>query len=441
MDPQSPFSKEGQAMIELVSSQEYEETLENFFGFRETPFGVTPDPRFFYSNPQYLEGLAALVYGVKGKKGFILLTGEIGTGKTILLRKLTRQLEGGVKFVFVSSSHLTSYGLVDLMVHDLGLTNGNKEKNRLEMVQELHEYLIAEVKQGHTVSLLIDEGQNLSDEALEGLCTLSNLETDEQKLLQIVLVGQPELASKLSKSSLRRIKQRIAIHYRLHSLNTVAEVENYIRHRLHIAGYDGPDIFNKEAIESIWYYSAGTPRLINIICDNALSAAREAGKKKVSAYMVMKAANLLLLERGVEGGKFGAPENGISKAKAPAPKSNPRKIETSTNEKKTNDIELAPAVEDTPELIIPNRTPEASVSPHFFDYMSRIAIAAMGPMAQLVIRDQISALGESRDAFPQKRIGDLIELVSREILNETMRSRFHKMMFQEIDALKTVRLW
>src|SRR5882724_7182532 len=116
-------------MIELLSSQEDEETIESYFGFRETPFGVTPDPRFFYGNPLYLEGLAALVYGVKAKKGFILLTGEIGTGKTILLRKLTRQLEGGVKFVFVSSSHLTSYGLVDLMVQELGLINGNREKN------------------------------------------------------------------------------------------------------------------------------------------------------------------------------------------------------------------------------------------------------------------------------------------------------------------------
>ena len=135
------------------------------------------------------------------------------------------------------------------------------------MMQELHRHLVEQSAVGHRIALLIDEGQNLSDEALEGLCTLSNLETDEEKLLQIVLVGQPELAAKLTKPSLRRIKQRIAIHYRLHSLHTIGEVKNYIRHRLRVAGYDGPDIFNREAVESIWYYSAGTPRLINIVCE------------------------------------------------------------------------------------------------------------------------------------------------------------------------------
>ena len=186
-------------MIDLLSLQENEGTFENYFGFRETPFGVTPDPRFFYSHPLYLEGLAALVYGIKAKKGLMLLTGEVGTGKTILLRKLMRQLETTVQFVFISSSHITSYGLVELMIQDLGIAN--REKNRLEMIHELNEHLLQQLKKGHTVALLIDEGQNLSDDALEGLCSLSNLETEEEKLLQIVLVGQPELATRLTKSS------------------------------------------------------------------------------------------------------------------------------------------------------------------------------------------------------------------------------------------------
>jgi general secretion pathway protein A len=292
---QESFKKEDKEMIELLSSQENEGTFESYFGFRETPFGVTPDPRFFYSHPLYLEGLAALVYGIKAKKGLMLLTGEVGTGKTILLRKLMRQLET-VHFVFISSSHITSYGLIELMIQDLGL--GNKGKNRLDMIHELNEYLLQQLKKTHTVALLIDEGQNLSDDALEGLCSLSNLETEEEKLLQIVLVGQPELATRLSKSSFRRIKQRIAIHHRLHSLQTIGEVDDYIRHRLRVVGYDGPEIFNKEAIEAVWYYSAGTPRLINIICDGALAMTCQTFKKKVSAYMVMKAASALLLERG-----------------------------------------------------------------------------------------------------------------------------------------------
>jgi type II secretory pathway predicted ATPase ExeA len=436
-------SKEGKEMIELLSSHEEDGRFENYFGFRETPFGVTPDPRFFYSNPLYLEGLAALVYGVKAKKGFMLLTGEVGTGKTILLRKLMRQLEAAVQFVFISSSHLTSYGLVEILAHDFGLGNGNKEKNRLEMIHGLNVHLIEQLENKHTVAVLIDEGQNLSDDAIEGLCSLSNLETDEEKLLQIVLVGQPELAVKLNRSSLRRVKQRIAIHYRLHSLHTIGEVENYMRHRLQVAGYDGPEIFNKEAIEAIWHYSAGTPRLINIICDNSLATACESGKKKVSAYMVMKAANALLLEQGSEVGKLGLSESGPSRVKAPAARSGQKRVETAAIEvKKSNGVgETYVPVRAAEELVAREAPAAATVSPHFFDYMSRIATAAMGPMASLVLRDQISVLGESHDAFPQLRIGELIELVSREILNEIMRTRFQKMMFQEIEALKTVRLW
>jgi general secretion pathway protein A len=426
-------------MIELLSSQEHTGTFEDYFGFRETPFGVTPDPRFFYANPLYLEGLAALVYGIKAKKGLMLLTGEVGTGKTILLRKLMRQLDSGVQFVFVSSSHITSYGLTELLVQEF--LGGSKEKNRLDMMQELQGYLVEQATKGQPVALLIDEGQNLSDEALEGLCTLSNLETDEENLLQIILVGQPELAAKLTKPSLRRIKQRIAIHYRLHALNTISEVENYIRHRLQVAGYDGPDIFNREAVESIWYYSAGTPRLINIICDNALATACETGKKKVSAYMIMKAANSLLLDRGAENPKGALAELG-ARPRPQAARPAAKKPDAAPVEKKVSPAPVyngeVPKIE---ELLVPEVPAGATVSPHFFDYMTRIATAAMGPMAHLVLRDQIAALRETRDAFPQKRISELIDLVGREILNETMRNRFQSMMHQEIDALKTVRLW
>jgi general secretion pathway protein A len=428
-------------MIDLLSLQEHKGTFESYFGFRETPFGVTPDPRFFYSSPPYLEGLAALVYGIKAKKGLMLLTGEVGTGKTILLRKLIRQLQTSVQFVFISSSHITSYGLVELVVQDLGI--GNKERNRLEMIHELNGYLIQQLGKGHTVALLIDEGQNLSDEALEGLCGLSNLETDREKLLQIVLVGQPELANKLSKSSLRRIKQRIAIHHRLRALQTMSEVEDYIRHRLQVAGYEGPDIFTREAVESVWYYSAGTPRLINIICDNALAIAGEASKKRVSAYMIMKAAGALLLERGVEASKAGVPDVGLLKVRPLAPRMNHKRTETTGGEIKKRDRldDAVPAVREAAQVTTSQVASQvASVSPQFFEYMIRTATAAMGPMAHLVLRDQICALGESREAFPQLKLKELVELVSREILNESMRVYFQEMMFQEIDALQTLRV-
>jgi general secretion pathway protein A len=426
-------------MIELPKSQQRKSMFESHFGFREMPFGVTPDPRFFYGHPLYLEGLAALVHGIEAKKGFMLVTGEVGTGKTILLRKLMRQLEASVQFVFVSNSHLTSFGLTEMIVQSLGIST--KEQSRLDMIQELNNFLIERLRSGRTVALLVDEAQKLSDEALEGLCDLSNLETDEEKLLQIVLVGQPEIATKLNKSSLLRIKQRIALHHRLYSLQTPNEVEHYIRHRLQIVGYEGPEIFTREAVEALWQYSGGTPRLINVLCDNALAMACGAAKKKVSPYMIMKAAGGLLLEQGAEAAKIAPPDMGLLRMKTPPPRITPKRAETNGAENNGNGQSEA--------LHIPMRqsdrvklsriaTQGPAVSLHFFDRMSRAATEAMGPMANRILGDQISALGESRNAFPQAKLAELILRVSGEILNETMRARFQKTMISEIATLKTM---
>ena len=393
-------------MTEFLS---LDEDVESHFGFREIPFGVTPDPRFFYSNPVYVKALAALVYGIKAKKGFMLLTGEVGTGKTILLRKLMRNLEANVQFVFVSASHLTSHGLVELMVQDLGLAS--KEKPGSEMIHEVHGYLLQQLKNGHTVALLIDEAQNLSDVALESLCGLSNLETDNEKLLQIVLVGQPELVTNLSKHSMRRIKQRIAIQHRLCALQTMNEVEHYIRHRLHVAGYDGPQIFTKEAIEAIWLYSVGTPRLVNIICDNSLALACEAANKKVSAYMVMKAASGFQLEREAEVPKTGAPEIAV----VPTARINPETETNETEAKMSDRIEAPPVSLRAPEPVAVSATEAkpSAVSPEFFDHRTHAATEATAPMSD----DQITTRGESRDTFRQKKLGELTALVGR--VNET----------------------
>jgi putative secretion ATPase (PEP-CTERM system associated) len=265
---------------------------DSYFGFREPPFSVTPDPRFFYTNSLYQEAFAALLYGIKAKKGFIVVTGEVGTGKTTLLRKLIRNLEATVHSVFIFNTHLNFHELLQLILQDLGLAS--KGESRLMMIQELNEYLIQQLKKDHTVSLLIDEAQNLSDEALEGLRLLSNLETDKKKLLQIVLMGQPELDAKLNKPSLRQLRQRIALRCHLESL-TQKEVGNYIRYRLQEGGYDGPDIFSRQAVDGIWGYSLGIPRLINIICDNALLIAYAKSKKMVSADMIREVARDLRL--------------------------------------------------------------------------------------------------------------------------------------------------
>jgi len=271
---------------------------------------------------------------------------------------------------------------------------------------------------------------------------LSNLETDEEKLLQIVLVGQPELLTKLSKPSLRRIKQRIAIHHRLHSLQTTSEIDHYIRHRLQIVGYDGPEIFTKEAVEAIWHYSGGTPRLINILCDNSLAMAGVAGRKKVSPYLIMRAAGGLLLEQGNEVAKMGASEAGLLRMKtAPVSRINPRRSETNGVEANTNErpeTPVSPLSESDRVSLSRIATRGPAVSLQFFDRMTRAATEAMGPMANRILGDQISALGESRHAFPQGKLAELMQRVSGEILNETMRARFQKTMIREIATLRTM---
>ncbi|HXG51756.1 MAG TPA: AAA family ATPase [candidate division Zixibacteria bacterium] len=419
-------------MIEALRPQDHPSRFGEYFGFKEVPFGVTPDPRFFYSNAAYVEALSALARGVEGRRGLMLLTGEVGTGKTILLRTLMRRLESTVRFVFISTTHLTSLGLVELALQDLGLAP--KEKNRLEMLRELEAYLKEELGRGRTVALLLDEAQNLTDDALEGMCALLNLETEAEKLLQVVLVGQPELAARLAKPALRRIKQRIAIHHRLFGLQGAGEVEDYIRHRLRVAGYEGPDLFNKEAIEAVWCYSGGTPRLVNMLCDNALAMSCEGGKRKVSPYLVMKAANGLLLDRGADAPKPLSSDPGTARGR-PAARVNGRKAEAAEG-RRADRIEAAgddgAAARPAPE----GRGPV--VAADFIDQLTRSATEAMGPMAALVVRDQISALGESGETFPQVKLGKLIERVSEEILNQTMREGFRRKMQQKLATLKTL---
>jgi general secretion pathway protein A len=265
----------------------------SYFGFLESPFSVTPDPRFFYTNPTYLEVEASLRYGIRARKGFIVVTGEVGTGKTTLLRKLLRSFETTVRSVFIFNTHLSFPELLQVALHDLGLAS--KDLSKVRMLEDLNGYLIKQLEQGHTVAMLIDEAQNLSDEALEDLRLLSNLETDQQKLLQIVLMGQPELDAKLDQPALRQLRQRVAIHSRLGPLKN-DEVSSYIDFRLRMAGYEGRALFHREAIRQIAFYSKGIPRLVNIICDNALVIAYAESRKIVPLDIIKQVARDLRIE-------------------------------------------------------------------------------------------------------------------------------------------------
>ena len=266
----------------------------SYFGFRESPFSVTPDPRFFYANPIYLEAFATLRYGIEAKKGFIVITGEVGTGKTTLLRKLLHTLADTVHSVLIFNSCLSFPEILQVTLQDLGLTATGH--NRVQMLQQLNDYLIKQLRLGHTVMMLIDEAQNLSDEVLENLRLLSNLETDQEKLIQIVLVGQPELQAKLGQLHLRQLKQRIALQCRLNPLART-EVGPYIHSRLAVAGYKGKSLFDPEAVERIAAYSNGIPRVMNIICDNALLTAYAEAQPIVSANIIEAVARDLELTR------------------------------------------------------------------------------------------------------------------------------------------------
>jgi type II secretory pathway predicted ATPase ExeA len=262
------------------------------FGFTELPFNDIPNPRFFFSNACNQEAFATLCYGVESRKGFIAVTGEAGTGKSMLLRKLMHDRGPNLRAAYIPNSLVTFTGLLKLAMNDLGLPTADADK--MTMIEQLNDYLIRQLQLNRVVCLLIDEAQNLSYEILEEIRLLSNLETQKEKLLQIVLVGQPELERKLDHPNLSQLKQRIALRCRVWPLEA-QEVGPYIDMRLETAGYRGSDLFSPEAVERIVLCSKGIPRLVNLICDNALLNAFATSKSRISAVNIQEVTQDLQL--------------------------------------------------------------------------------------------------------------------------------------------------
>lgn len=241
---------------------------ESFFGLKEPAFSLTPDPRFLWLSETHEEGLAALQYGIQTRKGFLLLTGEVGAGKTTLLRAIIEMLPEGVETAMVfNTAGLAGLDLLRLMGADLGLPEPIETKS--DFLLALNDLLLRRLHTGKNTVLIIDEAQNLSEQALEEIRLLSNLETDSEKLLQIVLTGQPELRAKLAHPNMRAIRQRIALEHHVEPLGP-GEILPYLEHRLAVAGSSYSAVFEPGCDEIFYDASQGHPRIINLLADRTL---------------------------------------------------------------------------------------------------------------------------------------------------------------------------
>lgn len=256
----------------------------DYFGFRELPFNNTPDPRFFYSTPDHEEALASLVYAVQERKGFVLLTGEIGAGKTLITRLMLRRFGAQIAFATIHHAVQRPEDLMESICLEFDLPT-RPPITPTQRIRLLHDFLLAKFSQNLPVVLVLDEAQNLQVDGFEQLRMIGNLEAEDAKLLQIVIVGQPELQQTFQTPELRQLRQRIFRSFHLPALNPKA-TEAYIRHRLSVVSDDAADIFDADAIEAIHGHSRGLPRVINTLCDNALLSAYSADLRRIDRSLI-----------------------------------------------------------------------------------------------------------------------------------------------------------
>lgn len=266
----------------------------DFFGLNEKPFSIAPDPRYLYMTEQHREALAHLLFGIGDEGGFVLLTGDIGTGKTTVCRCLLNQLPENVEVAYIVNPRVSASELLESICDELAIDCTGKTTVK-SLVDSLNAFLLEAHAAGRNTILIIDEAQNLADEVLEQLRLLTNLETSEKKLLQLILLGQPELNDKLAQFNLRQLAQRITARFHLRSLS-YDDTESYIYHRLHVAGFRG-DLFSRSALKQIHQRSKGVPRLVNVICDRSMLAAYATEQIKIEYPLVLKACDEVMGEK------------------------------------------------------------------------------------------------------------------------------------------------
>ncbi|NOQ14188.1 MAG: AAA family ATPase [Methyloprofundus sp.] len=262
---------------------------QQYFNFNSAPFSIAPDPHFIFMSEQHQEGLALLLYGIRQAGGFVALTGEVGTGKTTLCHCLLEQLPDNVDIALVLNPKLNTLELLATICDELQIEYDEEKQSIKHLIDRLNKHLLAAHADNRKTILMIDEAQNLSMDVLEQIRLLTNLETSKSKLLQIILVGQPELKQMLEKPELRQLNQRITARYHLTPLS-YSETQDYISHRLAISGVQ-VSLFNRAAVKKVYQLSAGIPRLVNVICDRALLGAYATDQKRVTAKTIVQAAH------------------------------------------------------------------------------------------------------------------------------------------------------
>ncbi|MCP4902413.1 MAG: AAA family ATPase [bacterium] len=259
---------------------------QEFYGLSDPPFNITPDPRYLFLSRRHREAYEHIQFGITQRKGFVQITGEVGAGKSTLCRALLEELEENYATALILNPVMTGIQLVRSILRELD--QNDRGNDRVRLIERLNAFLLEQAHANVDVVLIIDEAQDMSDDLLEQVRLLSNLETDDRKLLQIVLVGQPELRATLDSKALRQLRQRITVRYHLGPIDR-QETEAYILHRLQIAGSNGRPWFSQAALRAIHRYSGGVPRLINAVCDKALLCGYVEGRDQLGWWQIRKA--------------------------------------------------------------------------------------------------------------------------------------------------------
>lgn len=275
-----------------------------YYGFNEKPFEITPDPRFLYLSDHHKEALAHLIYAARERKGLTVISGEVGTGKTMMGQTLLSRLAGNTKTIYLVNPNLNPLDFLHYICESLGLRGG--QRSRGQYFAQLYAYLLDVNYRGEKVLLVIDEAQCLSPVLLEEIRLLTNLETNKSKLLLVVLLGQPELNELLDRHEFRQLKQRIGLRYHIETL-TKEDIKHYIEKRLAVVGAENLNLFSPKAIKRIYEFSKGTPRLINIVCDNALLTGFSTNQKLIKEKIIHEVIKNLKGPKRQKESKLGGP--------------------------------------------------------------------------------------------------------------------------------------